>query len=97
MMVFPKESIEAVVRRLSTYYNIEAIYNEKDILVIADNSQAINEFESRLAAGNVEWDGEDVNGVVLLDNLVNIQGVRTEFRPRTTTDEWQARYDIVAK
>ena len=91
MMIFPKESIEAVVRYVNQYATLEVGYNEKDLFVIADSSQAINEFEARLAADSLVWDGEDTNGVVLLNNLINIQGVRTEFRPRRTTDEWQAR------
>lgn len=97
MMIFPKTALEAAAKRIAQYANIEVTYNEKDVLVIADNSQAINEFEAQLAAGGLIWDGEDTNGRILLDNLVNIQGVRTEFRPRRTNDEWQARYDIVAK
>jgi hypothetical protein len=96
MMIFPKAAIEDAAKHVAQYANIEVTYNEKDVLVIADNSQAINEFEAQLAAGGLIWDGEDTNGRVLLDNLVNIQGVRTEFRPRRTNDEWQARYDIVA-
>lgn len=97
MMIFPKESIEAVAIYVAQYASFEVIYNEKDILVISDSSQAINEFEARLAADSLVWDGEDTNGVVLLDNLINIQGTRTEFRPRRTNDEWQARYTITTR
>lgn len=95
MMQFPKTNIEDAARRVRGYANIEVTYNEKDILVIAETSQAINEFEARLAGGTLEWDGEDVNGVILLNNLVNIQGERTELRTRYN-GEWQARYGIVA-
>lgn len=95
MMFFTKAEIADAAKHVEQYANIEVIHNEKDILVIADSSQAINEFEARLASGKLEWDGEDCNGVVLLESLVNIQGVRTEFRPRHTNDEWQARYSIV--
>jgi hypothetical protein len=95
MMFYSKARIGEIVKNVEQYVNIEVTFNEKNILVIADNSQAINEFEARLAASTLEWDGEDCNGKILLDNLVNIQGVRTEFRTRYN-DEWQARYDIVA-
>lgn len=95
MMQFPKAAIQAAADHVKRYAEIEVQYNEKNIFVIADNSQALNEFEARLAAGSLEWDGEDVNGAILLDNLVNIQGNRTDFRKRYN-DEWQARYEIVA-
>lgn len=94
MMFFSKEKIEAAADHVSNYSEFEVIYNEKDILVIADNSQSINEFEAQLAARNIEWDEEIVDGRALMETLVDIQGNRTEFRPRHTNDEWQARYTI---
>lgn len=97
MMYFPKTSIASAASYVAQYANVEVTYNETDILVISDSSAAINEFEVRLAAHSTPWDGEECNGAVLLDTLVNIHGVRTEFRPRRTTDEWQARYSIVAQ
>lgn len=93
MMLFPKSQIEAAAKHVSDYGNIEVTYNEGNIFVVAETSQIINEFEVRLAAGTLEWDGEDVNGAVLLDTLVNIQGERGDFRSRYN-GEWQARYAI---
>lgn len=97
MMQFPKTTIQAAADDVARNVGIEVIFNDDNILVIAENSQAINEFETRLAARNIEWDNEIVDGVALLDSLIDIQGNRTEFRPRHTNDEWQARYSIVAK
>jgi len=96
MMFFTRDQVNAAVAHVNRYASTEVTYNETNILVISENSQALNEFEAQLAASTLEWDGEDVNGRILLDNLVNIQGVRTEFRKRYN-DEWQARYGIVAK
>jgi hypothetical protein len=93
MMLFPKSQIESAAAAVSGYANIEVTYNKGDILVITETSQALNEFEAQLAAQNTEWDGEDVNGRILLDTLVNIQGVRTELRTRYN-GEWQGRYAI---
>ncbi len=97
MMQFPKANLAAATEYVSRYATIEVVENASDIFVIADSSTAINEFEAQLAAQSVQWDGEDCNGRVLLETMVNIQGVRTEFRPRRTTDEWQARYSITTR
>lgn len=97
MMQFPQHTVQAAADDVTRNVELEVIFNEKDILVIGENSQAINEFEIRLAARNIQWDEETVDGVALLDSLIDIQGNRTEFRPRHTNDEWQARYSIVAK
>jgi hypothetical protein len=96
MMQFPKNKIQDAVNDIDEVASIEVIFNADNILVIAENSQAINEFEARLAARNIEWDEEMVDGVALLNSLTDIQGTRTEFRPRHN-DEWQARYSIVAR
>lgn len=95
-MEFTKADIEAVAEYVGKYYTLEVAYNEKNIFVIAESAAAINEFEARLVAGSLEWDGENVNGVIMLNALVDLQGVRTDFRKRYN-DEWQARYDIVAE
>lgn len=97
MMQFPKVNLDSAVEYIKRYANIEVHQNETNLFVIADSSTAINEFEAQLAAQSVEWDGEDCNGRVLLETMVNIQGVRTEFRPRHLNDEWQARYDITTR
>lgn len=96
-MQYNKANIEAAADHVRNYHEIDVIYNATDILVIADESTGINAFEAQLAASTLEWDGEDCNGRLLLENLVNIQGVRTSFGKRQTTDEWQARYAIVVK
>lgn len=97
MMQFAKTTIQAAADDVTRNVDLEVIFNDKNILVIGENSQAINEFEIRLAARNIQWDEESVDGSALLDTLIDIQGNRTEFRPRHTNDEWQARYEIVGK
>lgn len=97
MMYFPRTTVKAAADDVARNVGIEVIFNGDNILVIAENSQAINEFETRLAARNIEWDNETVDGAALLDTLTDIQGNRTEFRPRHTNDEWQARYAIVGQ
>lgn len=97
MMYFNQNTIQAAIDDVKRNADIELIINPTDILVIADHSQALNEFEVRLAARSVIWDDESVDGSVLLDTLINIQGTRSELRPRHTNDEWQARYHIVAQ
>lgn len=94
MMQFKQDTIKAAAADVTRNVDLEVIFNVKDILVIGENSQAINEFEIRLAARNIQWDEETVDGVALLNSLIDIQGNRTEFRPRHTNDEWQARYSI---
>lgn len=96
MMQFPKANLASAIEYIGRYANIEVVENEKNIFVVADSSAAINEFEAQLAAGSVQWDGDDCDGRVLLETLVNIQGVRTDFRSRYN-DEWQARYEIVTR
>ena len=97
MMYFTKDQIESAAKHVGRYVELTVIHNPDNILVIADNSQAINEFEAQLAASTLVWDEEDTNGRILLDNLVNVQGVRTEFRQRAISDEWQARYEITTR
>lgn len=97
MMQFTKVQFEAALERIRRWSEFEVVENEKDIFVIAESSIVINEFESVLAAASVQWDGEDCNGLALLETLTNIQGNRTEFRQRRTTDEWQARYSITTR
>lgn len=92
MMLFPKAKIESAASSVSDY-GTEVMINGSDVLVIGESSQSINEFETQLAAQSVEWDGESVDGHVLLRVLTDIQGQRTEFRKRYN-DEWQARYSI---
>lgn len=94
MMQFPRAKVNAAANEVRQHVELEVIENGGNILVIAENSQAINEFEARLAAHNIQWDEETVDGVALLDSLIDIQGNRTEFRPRHINDEWQARYSI---
>jgi hypothetical protein len=97
MMQFSRVQFEAALERIRRFCEFDVVENEKDIFVIAESSIVINEFESVLSAASVEWDGEDCNGLVLLETLTNIQGNRTEFRQRRTTDEWQARYSITVR
>lgn len=94
MMFFSKTRIESAASAVNENGTCEVQYNEKDILVIAESSQMVNEFETQLAAHSMEWDGESVDGHELLRLLTDIQGNRTEFRSRYN-DEWQARYGIV--
>jgi hypothetical protein len=96
MMQFPKANLASAIEYVSRYANIEVVENETNIFVISDSSVAINEFEAQLAAASVQWDDEDCNGRILLETIVNIQGVRTNFRPRYN-DEWQARYEITTR
>lgn len=96
MMQFPKTVVLAAADDIRQHVDLEVTINETNLFVIADNSQAINEFEIRLAARSAHWDDESVDGVVLLDMLVDIQGNRTEFRSRYN-DEWQARYSITTR
>lgn len=95
MMQFPKAKIEAAAKRVNDYGTFEVQFNEKNIFVIGESSQMINEFESQLAAHSMEWDNESVDGQELLRLITDIQGNRTDFRSRYN-DEWQARYEIVA-
>jgi hypothetical protein len=97
MMQFPKTTIQAAADDVARNTSIEVTYNEKNIFVIAESSQAINEFETRLAAHTVVWEGPtalDAGG--MLRTLTDLQGERTEFRSRYN-DEWQARYEVVAE
>jgi reverse gyrase len=94
-MQFPKTTVQAAIDDVAQFASIEVTYNENNLFVISDNSQCLNEFETRLAARCMQWDNESVDGVELLRVLTDIQGNRTDFRSRYN-DEWQARYDIVA-
>lgn len=95
MLKFSKTTIQAASDDVPA--NIDLVFNETDLLVIADSSEAINEFETRLAAHTVVWEGPTaLDAAGMLRTLTDIQGERVEFRPRRTNDEWQARYFIVA-
>lgn len=95
MMFFPKTKIQAAADDVAAHTELEVFVNDSDILVIGAHAQAINEFESRLAARSMEWDEATVDGVDLLRTLTDIQDNRIEFR-RRANDEWQARYGIAA-
>lgn len=98
MMTFKRDDVANAAADVAKHANIEVTANAEDILVIADNSQALNEFETRLAAQTVVWEGPTaLDAAGMLRTLTDIQGERTEFRPRTITDEWQARYAIRAQ
>lgn len=96
MMQFPKAKIEAAAKVVNDHGTFEVQFNEKNIFVIGESSQMINEFESQLAAASyMGWDDGIVDGDELLRLITDIQGNRTDFRSRYN-DEWQARYEIVA-
>lgn len=98
MMSFPKAQIQTAADDVARNTNIELVFNKSDLFVIADSSQAINEFETRLAAQTVIWEGPTaLDAAGMLNTLIDIQGERTEFRPRHTGTEWQARYGITAQ
>lgn len=98
MLKFLKTQIQVAERDVARSADIELVFNESDLFVIADSSEAINEFETRLAAQTTVWEGPTaLDAAGMLRTLTDIQGERSEFRPRRTTDEWQARYSIVAE
>lgn len=97
MMQFSKTTIQAAAADVAKNADIELVFNENDLLVIAETSQAVNEFETRLAAHTVVWEGPaclDAGG--MLRTLTDMQGERTELRTRYN-GEWQARYAIQAQ
>lgn len=97
MLTFKRDAVATAATDVAKHANIEVFANAEDILVIADNSQVINEFETRLAAQTVVWEGPvALDAAGMLRTLTDIQGERTEFRKRAN-DEWQARYSIRAE
>lgn len=97
-MRFPKAQVQDAADYIARSADIELVFNDSNLFVLADSSQAINEFETRLAAQTSVWEGPTaLNAAGVLRTLTDIQGERSEFRPRRTTDEWQARYNIVAE
>jgi hypothetical protein len=97
MMQFSKTTIQSAADDVARSADIELVFNQSDLFVIADSSEAINEFETRLAAHTVVWEGPTaLDAAGMLRTLTDLQGERAEFRPRHT-EGWQARYNIVAR
>jgi|SRR5213595_375110 len=85
--------IEAVITQLTAFYDIEAVFNPADVLIIAEDVNAIQEFEARLVARIMVSDreGDMANLPLYLDHYVDFIERRGEFRQRGTHG-WQARY-----
>lgn len=96
-MKFQQEVINGVVAKLGKYFDIEVEFGNTLFTVYAEGSKAISEFESRLVFAQMETDGdtdgENVNAVIMLDELVNLVDKRDVFGPQVTREgSWMARY-----
>lgn len=83
--------VKEVAEYVGKYADIDVEFGNTLMTVRADSSKTINEFESRVVAGTLDWDGEEVNGVIFLNELVNFTDTRAELK-QTGPDHWVARY-----
>lgn len=94
-MQIKKTDIEVTVKNLRRYADVDVEIDNTLLTVYADSSKVINEFESRLVAAGMDWDGEDFNGVIFLDELVNFTDHRVALEPLVKDSmfgTWVARY-----
>lgn len=94
-MQVKKADIEATVEKLRRYSDVDVEFGNTLFTVYADDAKVINEFESRLVAASMDWDGEDFNGVIFLDELVNFTDHRVKLEPLVNGNPlgtWVARY-----
>jgi hypothetical protein len=99
MLQFRQDVIEDVVSKLNSYFEIDVEFGNSLFTVTAEGSKAISEFEVRLVAEQMradgDWDEENVNGEILMNELVDLIDTRESFGPQVTrSGSWRARYSV---
>jgi hypothetical protein len=94
-MEIKKSDILKTAELVGKYADVSVDIGETLFAVYADNTKVINEFESRLVAAGMDWDDEQINGVIFLDELVNFTDHRAALEPLVNGNSfgtWVAKY-----